>query len=63
MCEAALIAKKGDIEEEIIREIEIIIVEGDKIKASDILGRELDVEGSITKIDLIQNKIYFERKI
>ena len=59
MCEAALIAKKGDIEEEIIREIEIIIVEGDKIKASDILGRELDVEGSITKIDLIQNKIYF----
>jgi predicted RNA-binding protein len=63
MCEAALIAKNGNIEEEIMREIEVIVIEGNNIKASDILGREMDVEGSITRIDLIQNKIYFERKV
>lgn len=57
MCEVRVIQKGVDSENEIMKEVEIIKVNGGEIRIIDILGREKTVNGSIVSIDLLKNVV------
>ena len=58
MCEATVVMIRGDKEEEIVKDAEIIDIDGSDLTISNILGRETKVEGKIMKIDLLKNRIF-----
>jgi len=55
MCEVRVIQKVADVENEIMKEVERIKVNGGEIRIIDIIGREKVINGSITSIDLLKN--------
>lgn len=57
MCELKIIQVKDGNENEIMREVEKIEVEGTEIKVFDILGRMATIQGVIKTIDLMKNTV------
>jgi predicted RNA-binding protein len=57
MCEARVIVKKADDETTVMEDAAALIIEDGKVVVRNILGERVEVEGSVEKVDLINNVI------
>lgn len=58
MCLSTVIKVVGDQSEELCNHVSNVEVDGGKVTFVDIMGIRTEVEGTISSIDLVENKIY-----
>jgi len=58
MCEATVFMRKGNDNEEIMKEVELVEENEGSITIIDIMGKGIIITGKITKVDLVKNQIF-----
>lgn len=57
MCESNVFMKKGDTEEKVLEEVEILRPEGDVIFLANIYGEQKRVKARLVSIDFTEHKV------
>lgn len=58
MCLSTVIKVQNGVSEPILSQVSSAEVENDKVTFTDIMGVQTEVKGTITSVDLVENKIY-----
>jgi predicted RNA-binding protein len=61
VCESTVFVEKDMKYEEIMCEVEFIEEKGGLLKIIDIMGKEVIINGRITKVDLVKNQIFISK--
>lgn len=60
MCEATVFLAKDGVEHEIMQEVEVIEVKGNRLSMADLLGRRKTVRAKVVRVDFDRHKVLLE---